>query len=134
MPDIQSVCDALADSVRGIEGLKAKGFAGAVTATPEAQVYTRSFDPRLVFSATPNQYALGLRVFVGAQDPRAAQKNLRAFMEPAGSTSIRAAVESDENWPEGVHMVEVTQIGRVAEVELGEAVYWFVEFEIDVIW
>lgn len=134
MPDIDTVCDALADAVRGIEGLKAKGYPDDKVTPPEAQVTTRPFDPRYVFDTTPSQYQLTLRVFVKADDSRTRAATLRKFMEPTGQTSIRAAVETDTNWPAGVHSVEVTNIGQPGLVELGEAVYGFVDFEIDAIW
>lgn len=134
MPDIQSVCDALAASVKGINGLKAKGYVDTTIAPPEAQVYTRPFDPRMVFNPTPSVYLLGMRVFVKASDVRAAQKALRAYMEPTGPTSIRAAVETEENWPAGVHSVEVTQIGQPFEIEISPNVYWYVDFDVEVIW
>lgn len=134
MSDIQQVCDALADAVRHVERLKAKGHVDTTIAPPEAQVYTRPFDPRMVFAATPVQYELGLRVFVKATSIRASQAALRSYMEPTGATSIRAAVEDDANWPSGVHLVEVTQIGQPSEIELADSRYWFVDFDVTVVW
>jgi hypothetical protein len=134
MSDIQQVCDALADAVRHVERLKAKGYVDTTIAPPEAQVYTRPFDPRLVFAPSPVQYELGLRVFVKGSDLKASQAALRAYMEPTGSTSVRAALEDAANWPHDVHLVEVTQIGQPAEIELADNKYWFVDFDVTVVW
>ncbi len=134
MPDLQTVCDACAASVRGINGLKAKGYVDTTIAPPEAQVYTRPFDPRMVFNPTPSMYELGIRVFVKAGDAKAAQKALRAYMDPAGASSVRAALETDSNWPDGVHFVEVVQIGQPFEIEIVSNVFWYVDFDFNVTW
>lgn len=134
MSDIQSVCDALAEAVRGINGLKAKGYVDTTIAPPEAQVYTRPFDPRMVFDTSPSEYQLGLRVFVKASDVRAAQRALREFMSPVGASSIRAALENEDNWPADVHDVVVTQIGQPFEFDAGNTAYWYVDFDLTVTW
>lgn len=142
-PTLDEACAALASAVATIPGLRAKGYADDQINPPEAQVYTRPFDPRMVFgrgnSYGPSTYLLGVRVFVKRADMRSAQKSLRDFMETTGTSSVVAAVEDSDNWDATVDDVEVTSIGQPFEVDIsgeGGAVtlYWAVDFDVDVIW
>lgn len=142
-PTIDEVCEALADVVSSIYGLRAKGFADDQINPPEAQVYTRPYDPRMVFGKGANYgastYLLGVRVFVKRSDARTAQKLLRGFMESTGETSIVQAIEDGDNWAQTIHSAEVTTIGQPFEVELAGndgaiTLYWAVDFDVEVIW
>jgi hypothetical protein len=95
VPSITEVCDALAGAVDGISGLRAKGYIDDISNPPEAQVYTREYDPRMVFSGAKREFALGVRVFVKRTDIRSAQKALRDYMEPSGSSSVTAKIEDE---------------------------------------
>lgn len=142
-PTIDEVCQALADVVGSIDGLRAKAYADDQINPPEAQVYTRPFDPRLVFGRGANYgaslYQLGVRVFVKRSDPRTAQKTLRALMETTGSGSVLAKIEDGDSWSQTIHSAEVVNIGQPFEFEvLGNnnavTLYWAVDFDVDVIW
>jgi hypothetical protein len=89
VPSIDDACSALAAVVNQIPELRAKGYIDDVTNPPEAQVYTREFDPRMVFGDANRVFQLGVRVFVRRTDLRSAQQRLRAFMEPSGASATR---------------------------------------------
>lgn len=142
-PTIDDACAALAGAVGSISGLRAKGYADDQINPPEAQVFTRPYDPRMVFGRGSaygkSTYSLGLRLFVKRNDMRSAQKSLRSYMETTGATSIVAAVEDAANWSETVDDVEVTNIGQPFEVEIvgnngAVTMYWAVDFDVEVIW
>ena len=137
MPSITEVCDTLAGAVSGISGLRAKGYVDDITNPPEAQVYTREYDPRMVFSGSKRTFMLGVRVFVKRTDIRSAQKTLREFMEPSGATSVTAKIEDETAWSGAtVDYAEVTNIGQPFEYlpDGGTSVYWCVDFDVDVCW
>jgi hypothetical protein len=137
VPSITEVCDALAGAVDGISGLRAKGYIDDISNPPEAQVYTREYDPRMVFQSTPTTYALGVRVFVKRTDLRSAQKSLRSFMEPSGATSVIAKIEDEASWSGAtVHDVVVVNVGQPFEYAPAPdgPVYWCVDFDVEVIW
>jgi hypothetical protein len=137
VPSITEVCDALALAVDGISNLRAKGYIDDIVNPDEAQVYTREYDPRMVFSGSKRTFMLGVRVFVKRTDLRSADKRLRQFMEPSGSTSVTAKIEDEASWSGAtVDFAEVTQISQpfdYAPVPDGP-VYRCVDFDVDVCW
>lgn len=143
-PTLDEVCAALATVVATVDGIsRAKGWADDEINPIEAQVYTRPYDPRMVFGKGANYgettYLLGVRVFASRTNMRTAQKQLRAFMETTGTSSVVAAIEDGDSWAETIDSAEVTGIGQPFEVEIqnaagGVTTYWAVDFEVDVIW
>ena len=134
MSSINDACEALAEAVATIPGLRAKPYIDDQINPNEAHVYNRAFDPRMTLGGSPiRPVALGLRVFVQRQNTRAAQAELREYMEQTGDKSILAAVEDEDHWPTGTNYVEVTQIGQPFEVTLPNSAYLAVDFDIDVI-
>lgn len=142
-PTITDACDALARVVGSISGLRAKGYADDQINPPEAQVYTRPYDPRMVFGKGDDYgrttYLLGVRVFVKRQNARAAQEQLRGFMETTGNSSILAVIEDGDAWAETIHYAEVTNIGQPFEFEVvgtnnAVTLYWAVDFDVEVVW
>ena len=141
MPSINEVCDAVAGSIASISGLRALGYSDTDISPPQAHVYTRDFDPRFVFGDVPRPLPMGARVFVKMSSARAAQRALREFMEPEGSTSVLAKIEDYENWPQvdgetiTVDYTEVTGIGQPFEyVDENNQSYMAVDFEFDALW
>jgi hypothetical protein len=133
MPDINDVCDGLANAAAE-SGLRCLPYISSQVTPPQAQVFTRAYDPRLVFGDSKSTYLLGLRVIVRTVNERTAQQQLRDFMEPTGSTSVRAAIEDSDNWEPTVDYVEVTEIGQPFELEVGTEIYWAVDIEVDITW
>ena len=134
MSSINDVCEALAEAVGQIPGLRAVGYIDDQINPPQAQVYTREYDPRMVLGNSKRAYMLGVRVFVRRTNPRSAQLALRDYMESSGSTSIPAAIEDESNWSATVDYAEVTSIGQPFEVETAAEVFWAVDFDVDVIY
>lgn len=133
-PTISEACDAVATVLSSITGLRSLGYADDTINPPQAQVYTREYDPRMVFGNNKRTFMLGVRVFVRRTDPRSAQRALREFMEPTGSTSVTATIENEALWPVTVDYAEVTSIGQPFEVETPAEIYWAVDFDVDVVW
>jgi hypothetical protein len=136
VPSIDDACSALAAVVNQIPELRAKGYIDDVTNPPEAQVYTREFDPRMVFGDANRVFQLGVRVFVRRTDLRSAQQRLRSFMEPSGASSVRAKIEDGDSWAETIHYAEVTNIGQPFEYspDSGTTVFWCADWDVDVVW
>lgn len=134
MSDLNGACEALADAAATISGLRAKQYLDDQINPPEAQVFSRSFDPRMTLGGSPKRtVALGLRVFVKRTDLRTAQLQLRDYMEQAGATSVIAALEDSANWPADVDDVEIVQVGQPFETTTTEATYLAVDFDVDII-
>jgi hypothetical protein len=135
MPSVNDVCESLAVAVATVPGLRAVGYIDDQVNPPQAQVFTREFDPRMTMGGSASRpVMLGVRIFVKRTDVRTAQRQLRNYMEQSGSSSVRAAIENSDNWNATVHYAEVTGIGQPFEYETAAEVYWAVDFDVDVIW
>lgn len=142
-PSLNEACAALASAIKTGTEIRAKGYVDDQINPPEAQVYSREYDPRMVFgrgdSYGPTTYSLGVRVYVARNDARAAQKALRDLMETKGTDSVLAAIEDGSNWTGvTIHSAEVTGIGQPFAFTLpaddATLSYWAVDFDVDVIW
>ena len=133
-PSIADVTEALANVIGQVPGLQAQSFVSDVVNAPEAQIFLRPFDPRYTFGDQTRRYTLGVRVFVPRTDPRSAQLTLWGFMEPSGSTSVRARIEDSGAWSVEVDYAEVTNVGQPFELVLEQGVFWCVDFDVDVVW
>ena len=141
MPSINQVCDAVAGSIDAISGIRAVGYVDTDINPPQAQVFTREFDPRYVFGDVKRPLPMGARVFVKMSSARAAQVALRSYMEPEGTSSVLAKIEDYENWPQvdgetiTVDYTEVTGIGQPFEyVDENNQSYMAVDFDFDALW
>lgn len=135
MPDINEVCDATAGALTSGINLRALGYIDDQINPPQAQVYTRDFDPRMTLGGSDTRRVpLGIRIFVRRTNPRTAQLELRSYMEQTGSLSVREAIENSDNWDVTVDYAEVTNIGQPFEYESTTEVYWAVDFDVDVVW
>lgn len=134
-PSINEACEALATVVGSISGLRAKGYADDTINPPEAQVYTREFDPRLTLGGSPKRvFQLGVRVFVKRTNPRSGQKSLRGFMEPTGAASVLAKINDGDSWSVTIDYAEVTNVGQPFEFLTENEAFWAVDFDVDVTW
>ncbi len=131
MATIAEVCTAVAGAIDGITGLRAKSYADTIINEPDCHVFTRDFDPRMVFGSVKHPLPMTARVFAKAVDARTAQASLRAFMEPS---SVISKIETTGSWSGAtVDYAEVTLVTGPAQVEIAGVVRWFVDFEFDVV-
>lgn len=132
MPTIDEVCTSAAAAINTIAGLRAKAWADAQINEPEVHIFTRDFDPRLVFRSDKKLMPFTARLFVKGIHDRAAQQALRTFLEP---TSVLDTIETISSWSgagAAVDYAEVTMVSGLAQMELAGTVRWFVDFEFDV--
>lgn len=133
---INRVCERAAQILDGIPGLRATAYPTEMPNPPEAQVYTSAFDPRMTFEGddAKHVYALGVTVFANRQSVRSGFAVLRDFMDPAGELSIREALEDEDRWGGLIDFAQVTNIGQITEVAVGENVYLAVSFQVEACW
>jgi hypothetical protein len=134
MPTINETCEAVAQVLGTIDGLRALPYADDQINPPQAHVLTREFDPRMILGDSKRVYQLAVRVFVRRTDPRSAQRTLRDLMEPSGVDSVRGVIENEDNWIVAVDYAEVTLVGEPFEYEDANNTYWAVDFDVDVVW
>lgn len=133
MPTVTEVRDDLAAVITAGTGLRAAPLVQDVMVAPIAIVSRRPFDPRMVLQQAKAAYQFTVTIYADRTDERAAQRKLDAYCELSGSTSVLAAIQDGSLWSEDVDYAQVTQIGDVQAVIIGESNYLAVEMAVEVV-
>lgn len=133
MPTVTEVRDDLAAVITAGTGLRAAPLVQDVMVAPIAIVSRRPFDPRMVLQQAKAAYQFTITIYADRTDERAAQRKLDAYCELSGSTSVLAAIQDGTLWSEDVDYAQVTQIGDVQAVIIGESNYLAVEMAVEVV-
>lgn len=133
MPTVTEVRDDLAAVITAGTGLRAAPLVQDVMVAPIAIVSRRPFDPRMVLQQAKAAYQFTVTIYADRTDERAAQRKLDAYCELSGATSVLAAIQDGTLWSEDVDYAQVTQIGDVQAVIIGESNYLAVEMAVEVV-
>lgn len=134
MTTIAQVRDAMAAAVATIDGLRAYAYELDTINAPAAHVVSLEYDPRYVMADAPTEYQFQIRVYVPRAAVEQAQKLLDGYREVSGATSIRAAVQNENNRPAGLaDYFSVTRIGAVGVVEVAGAPYLYLEIDVEAV-
>lgn len=133
MPTVTEVRDDLAAVITAGTGLRAAALVQDIMVAPIAVVSRRPFDPRMVLQQAKAAYQFTVTIYADRTDERAAQRKLDAYCELSGSTSVLAAIQDGSLWSEDVDYAQVTQIGDVQAVIIGESNYLAVEMAVEVV-
>lgn len=133
MPTVTEVRDDLAAVITAGTGLRAAPLVQDAMVAPIAVVSRRPFDPRMVLQQAKAAYQFTVTIYADRTDERAAQRKLDAYCELSGSTSVLAAIQNGSLWSEDVDYAQVTQIGDVQAVIIGESNYLAVEMAVEVV-
>lgn len=134
MTTFADVRQALADAV-ATTGLRCLPYPLDDLPVPCAYVDRAEFDPRFVFSQAKASRNLIVQVLLPRDSERAGQIKLDAYCELSGSTSILAAIQDGNNWPDNlVDSASVTSIGDPGVVNVGGVDYLTTVFSVEVIW
>lgn len=135
MGEINTAVEYLAAAVATIDGLRCKQHPDDTINAPEAQIDGPSGDRRFTMGGSPvGRYEFVVRVFVKRGEPRAAYRKMRDYMEPAGSTSVLAALENEDNYSSDVNNVTVTNVSAVREeVTTDGAAFLVADWDVEII-
>jgi hypothetical protein len=133
MPTVAQVRDELADVITTGAGLRAAALVQDTMVAPIAVVTRRPFDPRMIFSQAKAAYQFTVTIYVDRTDERAAQRALDTYCELSGTGSVTAAIQNGANWSVTVDYAQVTQIGEVQAVIIGESNYLAVPLDVEVV-
>ena len=133
MTTLLEAADALAKAVTEGSGLRAVSLLDEDINAPIAEVALDEYDPRFVFTGEKAVYPFQVTVYVARTAVRAAQTALAGFRDLHSATSIVAAVQNSDLWPDDlVDYAAVTKVGRIVPVNVAGADYLTVTFDIDV--
>jgi hypothetical protein len=133
MTTLNQVHAALADAVRAT-GWSVRSDPSDNITEPVIHVDSLEFDPRMVLSEQTSTYPFLARAFVGRTAERASLLKLNNLRDVAGAGSLVAAVQDEDNWPDGlVHYASVTLVGRREIFTVADAEYFGCDFDIEVV-
>jgi hypothetical protein len=96
MTPLKTILEALAAALETIAGLRVFSYMPDSLAPPAAIVQLpESIDYDLTFGRGADTYNLRVLLLVGKVSDRASTANLAQYLNAAGATSIKAAVEAD---------------------------------------
>jgi len=130
---VKTAATALQTALATVSGLRVASYLPDTITPPQAVVtigsvqFHGSFGP-----AGDAPFAFVVTVFVGRMSDRSGQDALYAYMAPTGSTSIKAAVESDPTLGGVVSYATVVSAQNIQAVEVDAAVYLAVDFTVAV--
>jgi hypothetical protein len=133
MPTVTQVRDELADIITDRAGLRAAALVQDTMIPPIAIITRRPFDPRMIFSQAKAAYQFTITIYVDRTSERSAQIQLDEYLELTGNDSVTAAIQNSANWTLTVDYAQVTQIGEVQAVIIGESNYLAVPLDVEVV-
>lgn len=134
MTTIAQVREALASVIKANTDLTTHPYVVNPITPPMAWVNRQTMDPDTVFTRGTNTYQFRVTVFANRVDERSAQIALDEFCAMAGDKSIRVAVDTEDNWPDGlVHYAKVTAIGGAYVFRMAEVDYLASDIDVEVV-
>ena len=101
---------------------------------PCAVVVPTGIEYHAAFRNGMTRYSFTVLVIVGRADERTAQDRLDGYCNPSGSSSVKAALESDETLNGYAFDLSVTEMRNYQQLVLGDGVtYLAAEFVVSVI-
>ena len=94
---------------------------------PERLTYDDAYGKGLV------TYSFLVQVIVGKVSERTSQNKIDGFINPTGTTSIKAAIEGDKTLNGVVFDTRVTEVTGYSVVQVGDIAYMSCEFRVTVL-
>ncbi len=135
MSRLQPILDALGTTLASAgRQLSVYPYSPHLVSVPAAIVQLpRSIDFDLTYGRGGDTYTLPVLILVGAADDKASQVNLAAYLDPSGTTSIKAAIEADRSLRGVVQDAYVRQVSGIGIYTVGAVDYLGATFEVEVI-
>jgi len=97
MASVTDIRVALARSLEALPGLRRSSavMPSDQTATPFAYVSPGSTDYDLTFMRGTDRYTFNVVIVAGSREAESVQRTLDGYLESSGSSSVKAAIESD---------------------------------------
>lgn len=130
---IAAIRAGIAEALDTIDGLRVSAYMVDSVAPPMAVVIRRRVEYGVVQEAQPYDGVFAVRVYAQRIAEKAAQQFLDALVEPTGSGSVKAALESDPTLGGVVDSVEVLSADEVALAVVGDVEYLAIDFELRVL-
>ena len=136
MSQVGNVRDGLVDALDVIDGLNVAKWIGQSIRTPMAVVGWPTVNYDEAMGRGLDTWTVPVQIFVGLADNRTAVNRLEEYMDGAGSTSVKAAIEADTTLGGVCDDVRVSQLGETFEgvdTTSPSIVYLAAQWDVDVL-
>jgi hypothetical protein len=133
MASIADIRSGIATNLATISGLRTTATVPDNPNPPIAIVIPQSVSYDTTFGRGMDTYEFTALVIVGRVDERTAQNRLDGYCASSGSSSIKAAIESDKSLGGACFDLRVTEMRNYTSLTYGDVTYLGAEFVIQVI-
>lgn len=132
LPDVDLVCQRLADAAKAVKGLRASPFPEDAVEPPLfAVVGPESIDYVTMVRAVSAVTFVGM-VYTSRGSTRAGWKALRSYQATSGPTSLRAALEADQTLGGACSTMQVAGWAEPGQYEVAGVAYLGARLNIQV--
>ena len=129
---ITTAAEGLRTQLATVTGLRVYDHIADSFQPPAAMVAIETVDYHQAFRGGDSVYTFRISLLVARTDDRTAQRKLDEFLSYSGTKSIRQAIEADPTLGGRVEASVVTSGGNVAAIQVNEATYLGVDFDVTV--
>lgn len=132
MPTISELRNGIATNLATIPGLRTFAYVPDEPKPPIAVVMPDTVEFDTAFARGLDTYNFIVQLLVTSASDRAAQSNIDAYLDPSGTSSIKAAIERDKTLGGKAQTLRVETIRNYRRVDVNENQYISAEFTITV--
>lgn len=128
---IDGIRTGIANNLAGISGLRTAPELPDNPNPPVALVQLRTVEYDQAFQRGLAVYTFTVTVIVGRAAERIAQRRLNDYCDNTGSSSVKAAIESDKTLGGAAFDVRVVSMDNIGSLQANDAVYLAAEFTVN---
>lgn len=134
MTPLQAILKAIGVRLQTLAGLRVFDYMPDAIAPPTAIIQLpRSINFDLTWGRGADSYVIPVLLLVGKASDRAGSTNLASYLNAAGSTSVKAAVEADATLGGLVDDCRVTAANGIGSYTFGAVEYLGCSFDLAVV-
>ena len=127
---LTAIRQGIAANLSTISGLRTSWFVPDNPSPPIAIVVPDRVDYDVSFARGSDTFYVNVLLIGGRINERSAQTSLDAFLDSKGSSSVKAAIESDKTLGGAAHSVRVTDWSGYGPLAIGDAQYLTVTIRV----
>lgn len=127
---LTAIRQGIAANLSTISGLRTSWFVPDNPSPPIAIVVPDRVDYDVSFARGSDTFYVNVLLIGGRINERSAQTSLDAFLDSTGSSSVKAAIESDKTLGGAAHSVRVTDWSGYGPLAIGDAQYLTVTIRV----
>lgn len=132
MAEINKIRQGIATNLRTIVGLRASAEIPDSPNPPIAVINLESVEYDGAMKGGLTTYNFVVSVIVGRAAEREMQRKLDGYIQPTGSQSVKAAIESDRSLSGEIYDLRVASSNSIGSITINDQTYLAAEFTVTV--